>query len=180
MSAASCGVEVGEALGVGLHRVAERADVEPLGGEAIGEAAGLGVGEHAANLGAEDRFVVELCLVGELGELGVGHRVPEEVGEPRGELVVAEGVDPFGFGFGFDEEEEVGRDEDGLEGELERREVGVAAGLGAVEERHEAREFVVGEGAAEGAAGEGGEGLLGGGAWGESFGGEGEAPAEPF
>jgi hypothetical protein len=93
---------------------------------------------------------------------------------------MAELIHAFRFGFRFDEEEEVGGDEDCLEGELERGEVGIAAGLGAVEERHEAREFVVGDGAAERAAGEGGDGLLGGVARGKSFIWEGEAPAEPF
>ena len=92
------GGHLGEFGGVeGL--VCEIGEAEPLGAEAVEEGAGAVVFEHAGDLGLEDGGVVEFALIGEGGELGIGHGGPEEVGEAGGEHPVVEGED-LGRGWG--------------------------------------------------------------------------------
>src|SRR5207249_1335314 len=48
----------------------------------------LGILQHAADLLLQHCLVVQLVLAGEREQLLVGHAAPQEVAEPRGQLVV--------------------------------------------------------------------------------------------
>ena len=66
------------------HRL-DVAGLEPLADEVAEELRRPRVGEHPLDLGLEVR--AELVLAGQPDQLGVGHRRPEEVGQPRGQGV---------------------------------------------------------------------------------------------
>ncbi len=86
-----CGGEVWVRLGVLDQLLAQRTRVEPLAGEVLGESLRFGVGKHALDLCFDRVRLVQLALCGELEQRVVGHRVPQEVGEARGEFVAVEG-----------------------------------------------------------------------------------------
>ena len=116
---------------VGAPRVVDgvepdpRADVleaEPLGGEAGAERVGLRVGQHPVDLGVEHARVAQLAAPREVAQLGVRHRRPQEVGEARGEVPVADavGLRVRGLGRRLDAQQELRRDQDGLQDHLHR------------------------------------------------------------
>ncbi len=154
-------VEIAELLFVG-GEVGEVAELEPLAGEVFDEGVGFGGGEHAGDLGVEG--FAEFAALGDGEEFIVGGAAPEEVAEARGQGEFRDIVDGFGVvgvGLDFATEEEVGGYEDGFEGEFEAVLEGFAVVSGHVVEVHEGRDVGVGDGAAEGAAGELGEDVFG-------------------
>ena len=71
-------------------RVAEPAQPEPLGREAVGQRAPrAGLGQHAAHLGLEHRRLLQRSRDRRVEQLLVGDAPPEEEREPRRELEVA-------------------------------------------------------------------------------------------
>ena len=116
---------------VGAPRVVDRvepdpgADVleaEPLGREAGAEGVGLRVVEHPVDLRFEHRRVAQRAAAGEAAQLGVRHRGPEEIGEARGEVPVADAVRPGSVGRRrrLDAQQEPRRDQHRLQHHLHR------------------------------------------------------------
>ena len=88
-------------------------------GEVLDESGRLGVGQHAVDLGGENFVLVQLPLIGEFEQLLIRHAAPEEVGEPHRQFVVADRARSRSGGCGvFGPEQELRRDEDGLQGDL--------------------------------------------------------------
>ena len=75
--------------------VVDLAEVEPVVGESVDEAAGLRVVEQAIGLRSENFGVAEPALRGQGTELGVRRGVPQEQGETRGEGVIVEPAGRF-------------------------------------------------------------------------------------
>ena len=120
--------------------------LEPLAGEVLREGRRLRVLEHALDLPAERVRLVQLALLGEGEQFLVGHRAPQEVGQPagQGEVVELAGL--------LAQEQEVRRHQHGLEADAHRlleRGLRVQLGLHAGEER---LDVLVGHGPPEGAA----------------------------
>lgn len=158
-------VEGGEAAAVDGVVGFEAAEVEPVAGELGGEAAGAGVGEHAAGFGGEGGGIGAEVAGGASEELAVGHAGPEEVAEAAGERGAGErGARGRSGGSGrggrVEAVAELGRDEDADEGVADGLFVGEGvffAELGVVADDA----FALGGGkrAAVGAGGEGEEGV---------------------
>ena len=145
--------------------VVQLLQLQPLRGEVVGQRAGLLVGKHPLDLRREHGRVGELSQVGQPEELLVGHGGPEEVREPDGQLVVVDRDAGSAVGSRpvlLDPEEELGRDEQGLEhgtdGVVER----LALRRGAVEEAEQARQVGLARGPAEGEPGEPADDTAGG------------------
>ena len=79
----------------GGRAVVDFAEVEPVIGESVDEAAGLRVVEQAIGLRSEDVGLAEPALRGQRAEFVVRRRVPEEKGETRGERVIVEPAGRF-------------------------------------------------------------------------------------
>lgn len=150
-------VEIFETAGVGLGGV-DVAEVEPLVGEVLDEAGGLGVGEEAGDLFVEDLGIAEFAFGGELAEGPVGEGFPKEEAEAGGDGVV---VERSRF---LDEGQEVRGAEDGVVGGAD----GLREGFAGLELGRS--EFLVGgelargDKAAEGAGSEALDEGIGGGA----------------
>ena len=92
--------------------------LQPLHGETLGERLRLVVGEHPPDLFLEFHRVRQLARVGQLEELVVGHRTPQEVAEAHREFVVVHRDArrlAGGSALLFDAIEELRRDEHRLE-----------------------------------------------------------------
>ena len=89
---AQLGRVLGEEPLVGLGQVGQAADAEPLAGEVLGHRPRLRVGEHPPHLEREHLGLVEPPGVGQVRQLRVGHRRPEEIREPAGQLVVGDAI----------------------------------------------------------------------------------------
>ena len=131
------------------------AQAEPLADEVLGERRRLGVLEHALDLPAERVGLVQLALLGEGEQFLVGHRTPQEIGQPagQGEVVELAGL--------LAEEQEVRRHQHGLEADAHRlleRVLLVQLGLHASQER---LDVLIGHGPPESAAHEVAEDALG-------------------
>ena len=100
-------------------------EIQPLTSEVLHERVRPRIFDHAADLRVE--VGAELAVVGEAEEFVVGHCAPEEVREAGGEFVILKWADLRVVGALFGAEEELGRDEDGFEGEFEALFKGVAA-----------------------------------------------------
>ena len=81
--------------GGGGGAVVDLAEVEPVVGERVDEAARLRVVEQAIGLGSEDFGSAEPALRGQGAEFVVRRRVPQEQGEARGERVIVEPAGRF-------------------------------------------------------------------------------------
>ena len=126
------------------HRVAldvlEVAQVQPLHGEVVDERPGPQVGEHAPDLLVEDRRIAQPARLRRVEQGVVGDAAPEEKGEPRGDLDVAQPVrraQGRRRRIALDAEQEVGVDEHPLERELDAGVEAAAALAAAVEEAEE-------------------------------------------
>lgn len=170
-------IEVGELFDIGLHGV-DVAVLKPLASEIINESAGALVLEHAADLSAKGGGLAEGTEGGEAKERGVGGAAPEKVAETGGEFVVADGSKILagqGGAILLDAEEEMGTDEDGLEGGGNAFGEGIAGVSGQGKNFQEGSSLTWAQRAAEGIAGKGGDNALGAGrgllAAGENLGG---------
>ena len=93
----------------------------------------------------------------------VGHRRPEEVRQPAGQLVVGDAIRALDVGpVALEEIEELGRDQDGPQGEPDGGLEAVAARLGAAEQPHQPLDLVGVDRPAERAPGERGDAAPGG------------------
>ena len=90
----------------------EVVDLEPLAGELGGQAADPVVADQPAGLGDQDVRVVEPSLCGGLAQVVVGHRGPEEIAEPAGELPVRDRAGRVPRAGPLDPVEERRRDQD--------------------------------------------------------------------
>ena len=97
-------VERGKEFAVGRDEL-DSLELEPLHREAGHERGGTWIGQHAPDLGIE--VLGQLPAVCEVEQLVVGHRAPEKIGEPRGELELVKRLDALGIRpvVGFDMEE---------------------------------------------------------------------------
>ncbi len=75
--------------------VVDLAEVEPVVGESVDEAAGLRVIQQAIGLGPEDFGVAEPALRGQSAEFVIRRRVPQEQRETRGEGIIIEPAGRF-------------------------------------------------------------------------------------
>ena len=82
-------VELGVEDVAGLRGV-DVAQAEPLADEVLGEGRRLRMLEQALDLLAERVRLAQLLLLGQAEQFLVGHRAPEEVGEPAGQREVVE------------------------------------------------------------------------------------------
>ena len=73
-------------------------DAEPLGREVPDEVPGAVVGEHAARLSFDHGGVIEFFSGGQGEQFIVREAAPEEIGEPRGQLVAGRGQSVSGHG----------------------------------------------------------------------------------
>ena len=123
---------------LGLHRLAqlgipflelvrvrldgiEVARLEPLAGEVRGKGGRARVGEHPVDLRFEHRRFGELARLGQRQQRVVRHRAPEEIADARCELERRHLVHERRIarvGIALDAEEEIGRHEQRLDGEL--------------------------------------------------------------
>ena len=169
-------VEVGvcQRVGVDLLQILQ---AQPLCGEAGGKGFGARVRQEAAGLPLEFGGVGEGAGPGQLQELVVGRRAPEEEGQPGREIRVGDPVDAVGTRVGgrpFDAEDEVGTGQNRLQGGADAL-LETAVGGAHLVEGEEAVDVAVRGGAAVGAGGHAfddaagaGQGLFGqGGAAGE-------------
>jgi hypothetical protein len=102
------------------------AQAQPLPGEVRHEGLGLRVGKHPIDLLRARLGIGQPPLIGEPTELGVRLARPEEIGEPRSELVIGERLRAIRR-MSLDEIEEVGAGEHCRERELDplhKRQVG--------------------------------------------------------
>jgi hypothetical protein len=83
------GIELGIQGRVRIGRL-HVSQVEPLASEVLGEGSRPRVVEHPIDLGAQGRRVAQLAFFRQIEELLIGHRRPQEVGQARGQLEVAE------------------------------------------------------------------------------------------
>ena len=127
------------------------------------KAADFGSASIRAHLGVE---ILPQLAPGRQGEqLVVGHAAPEEVRQPRGQLVLADLVARPGRDAGrveLDAEQEVGPDQHAFESDADAVLEPLAFLLGPVVELQEAFDFLGPDRAAEGPAGEPGDDLAGG------------------
>ena len=110
-----------ELVRIRLHGV-EVARLEPLAGEVRGEGGRARIGEHPIDLGFKHARVAQPAGFGERQQLLVRHRAPEEIADPRGELERRHLVHERGvarIGIALDAEQEIGRDQHRLDGELQ-------------------------------------------------------------
>ena len=145
-------VEAGERLGIGRD-VGQFPGRQPLAGEVLDEGGRLRVGEHPAHLGVEVPTQLSPSRQGE--QLVVGHAAPEEVRQPRGQLVLADRVARSGLDPGrvqLDAEQEVGPDEHPFEGQADAVLEPLALLLRPVVELQDAFDFLGPDRAAEGPA----------------------------
>ena len=84
-------LEIGKPRLVARHRL-ERAELQPLSAEVLRQGADLGVAQHPPYLRREDLRVAQRAGVRRAPQLGVGHTGPQEVRQPRRELVLADRV----------------------------------------------------------------------------------------
>ena len=100
----------------------ERAELQPLAAEVLGERTRLRIAQHPADLEREDLRVAQRPGVGGPPQLGVRHARPEEVRQARRQLVRRDAV-RRGRGrdgaVALEAEEEVGRDEQRLDADRE-------------------------------------------------------------
>ncbi len=148
--------DVGEPVLVGDHG-RDVPQVEPLAREARDQRARPLVGEHAPRLRLEHRGLAQPARLGEVEQLVVGDAAPQEEGQARRELEVADGValprrDPGRVA--LDPQHELGAREQPPQGHLD---AGVEAALAPtlVEEPEEDIEIGRGDGAPVGPAREG-------------------------
>ena len=153
--------EVGEFVVVGIDD-GQHPQLQPLAGEILRQRLGLGIAEHAPDLGVQ--IPAEFAGVGEREELRVGHGTPEEVGEPRGEGVfvdVADGRGVVRVRLQLVAEQEVGRNQRSGERVLDPGREVVAVRPGLVIQLHEAVRLGGGDRPAPGLAGEVGDQFAG-------------------
>src|SRR5262249_17769192 len=102
-------------VAIGLYRF-QAPDFEPLAGEVVEQGARLRVAEHALHLRAEQLRLVERAFSRGAHQFVIRHAAPEEIRKTRGQFVAA---DPVRLRTGvcvlLDAEQEVGRNEDGLQ-----------------------------------------------------------------
>ena len=84
-------LELGELVAVAGERF-ERAELQPLAAEVLGERPCLRIAQHPPHLEGEDLRVAQRPGVGGAPQLGVRHARPEEVREPRRQLVRRDAV----------------------------------------------------------------------------------------
>ena len=100
----------------------------------------LRIGEHARHLRVEHLRRAQLAPLGQRQQLVVGHRVPQEVAQPRGQLDVRDPVHRGRIGrvaIALDVKQEVRRDEHRLNRERDALLDGLPVGL---RQRHELRQ----------------------------------------
>ncbi len=85
-------VEIELALGIGQHR-REVAQEQPLPHEIPDERVGARIGEHAAHVPLEDSRVPQFARRRRIDQRVVRDAAPEEKGQPRGQLEIADAVD---------------------------------------------------------------------------------------
>ena len=144
----------GNFLASGRVVTPERGDAQPLAGEVLAQSAGARVLEHPPDLLLEHLRVGQAVPAGQLQQLLVRHRRPEEVRQPRGERVIAQRVDAVAVRLRLHQEQEVRRDQHALERQPQRRLERVAARLAAVEHGQQAVHFRVPHRPAERPSGE--------------------------
>ena len=120
-------VEPGESLRVRREAV-QPLQLQPLQGEVLDQRLGFRVLEHAPHLGVRD--CPQLVLLGQLGQFLVRHGAPQEVRQPRGELVFVQRPDLGAVGtvVQFGAEQELGRAQHGLHRQLQTGLPGLTAG----------------------------------------------------
>ena len=88
-------IEFGEHLPIDGLALEEIAVLQPLAEELQREPADLGIFQHAANLGAQRAFVLQLSLGRQVEQFLVGHGGPEEIAQSRCQRQVGNRLDGF-------------------------------------------------------------------------------------
>ena len=107
-------VELGERLRIGGHQ-RHVAQVQPLPSEVVDQRPRARVGQHSADLGAQHFRVAQFAAFGGVQQLVVRDAAPQEEGESRRQLQVADGVGLAGADVGrvgLAPEEEIRADQD--------------------------------------------------------------------
>ena len=92
-----------------LHPLAEKIVAEPLGS---------GVFQQAFDLGTEHAWLMQCAGGSQLDQLAIGHRVPEEIRQPRCQIEFTDQVSCAGFGVGrieFSAEQEMRGNQDAVQ-----------------------------------------------------------------
>ena len=112
------GIEHGEHGGVHLV-LGQLTRAQPLPGKVGSQSRRLGVTEHPLQLFRHLGIVVEQAIFSRRHELRVGHRAPQAVAQPTGQLEVIHpmGLDGAGLGVDLHAEQKAGRHQEGLQGE---------------------------------------------------------------
>ena len=104
----------------------ERAELQPLAAEVLGECLRLRIPQHPPHLEGEDLRIAQRARIGRPPKFGVGHARPQEVRQPRRQLVRRNLVEARRSGSGsrdrplaLDAEQEVGRHEERLDPDRE-------------------------------------------------------------
>ena len=80
-------IKIAKSPSVGLREV-DQGEVEPFASKVFHKLAAAGVSQHAVHFPANNVRVTETALCGKREQGFVGHGVPEEVTQPRGECIV--------------------------------------------------------------------------------------------
>ena len=109
-------LELRKAILVARHGL-ERAELQPLAAEVLGQCVRLRVAQHPSDLEVEHSRIAQRAGIRRPAELGVRHAGPDEVREPRRELVLADRLHErpgFDRAVALEAEEEIGRNEQRL------------------------------------------------------------------
>ena len=106
----------------GRYHAGQRAQGQPLQGEAVDEGLGAGIGQHAPHLPPQHVRVTQLTARRDVQQLVVREAAPEEERQPRRQLQVTDRVYRAGpriHRVALDAEQELRIDEDALQGPLD-------------------------------------------------------------
>jgi hypothetical protein len=116
-------VEIREQAHVGSHRV-EIPQMQPLRREVVHQRARAAVGEHATDLPLQDCRLAQPSGAGQIEQLIVGNAAPQEKGEARRQLEIADPIRRVRRSADrvpFDAEQELRTDQHGRQGHLDAR-----------------------------------------------------------
>ena len=99
------------------------------------------VSDHALHLRIKGSGDMKLSSFGDAEQFVVGHRTPQEIGEPGSEFHVGKAGNHPGFGVLLDAEQEVGGDQHRSDGELEALGRCVSRGLSPIKSLQQRRDI---------------------------------------
>jgi hypothetical protein len=85
---------------------------------------------------------IQFAAAGQPAQFLIGHRGPEKVGKPHGDLVIGDGLNAVVLGLAFDSKQKIGREQDSFERELHAFLKWIAPIGGAIVKREKGLQFI--------------------------------------